>query len=290
MSLGIDHPLLAVRDMSVAAATAQRLGFTLNPLHQHPWGTCNHLLIFDTNMVEIISVDRPEKTTMADENGFHFGAFIESRLKYQEGIAMTALEAADMPADHAAVRARGFDAPPPIVFRRVGHGSDGSSTEVAVSLNMLMYTQAPWLSQFLCQQHNPALLRANPQWQRHTNTVRNIDEVWIRASDPAAHRAFFAQIHGESAVAEVRGGFSVRTDKGTFFVVEPDEALREFPSLQDVQGDEDGAVALRLGCESLAAAQAHWEQQGVPFHKVDAAQAHIPPAVLGNTVFAFRQR
>ena len=43
MTRGIDHLVLAVRDLEKARTFYQRLGFTLTPRAQHPWGTANHL-------------------------------------------------------------------------------------------------------------------------------------------------------------------------------------------------------------------------------------------------------
>jgi len=37
-TLGLDHPLVAVRDMDNARSTYTELGFTLSPQGMHPWG------------------------------------------------------------------------------------------------------------------------------------------------------------------------------------------------------------------------------------------------------------
>ena len=43
MPRGIDHLVIAVRDLDAARATYQRLGFTLTPEARHPFGNCDHL-------------------------------------------------------------------------------------------------------------------------------------------------------------------------------------------------------------------------------------------------------
>ncbi len=60
---GIDHPVIAVRDMEVARQTFMRLGFTVPPRGSHvEWGTGNWCIMFPEDYLElrgIIDTDRP---------------------------------------------------------------------------------------------------------------------------------------------------------------------------------------------------------------------------------------
>ena len=60
---GIDHPVIAVRDMEEARQTFMRLGFTVPPRGSHvEWGTGNWCIMFTEDYLElrgIIDTDRP---------------------------------------------------------------------------------------------------------------------------------------------------------------------------------------------------------------------------------------
>lgn len=125
MSFGVDHPLVAVADLDVAAKRAMALGFTLNPRHSHPLGTDNHLLFLHNNFIELIGIAQPVLTDYSDVNGFQFAKLIEARLALGEGVAMLALDSDAMERDHALVVERGFESHAPIEFRRMAHLSSG---------------------------------------------------------------------------------------------------------------------------------------------------------------------
>ncbi|TAN63575.1 MAG: VOC family protein, partial [Magnetospirillum sp.] len=53
---GLDHVILAVRDLDTAAAAFQRLGFTLSARGEHAeWGTANRCLMFGDDYIELLA-------------------------------------------------------------------------------------------------------------------------------------------------------------------------------------------------------------------------------------------
>jgi hypothetical protein len=58
---GIDHLVLCVRSLEAAHETYTRLGFTLTPPAQHPWGTANRLVQLQGNFLELLAIADPKK-------------------------------------------------------------------------------------------------------------------------------------------------------------------------------------------------------------------------------------
>ena len=56
MPRGIDHLVIAVRDLDAARATYQRLGFTLTPEARHPFGTKNALVQLNGAFLELVAM------------------------------------------------------------------------------------------------------------------------------------------------------------------------------------------------------------------------------------------
>lgn len=289
MSFGIDHPLIAVHDLAAAADQARRLGFRLNPRHQHPWGTDNHLLFFPDNFIELIGIGRPERLDYRDANGFQFGQQVAGRLQIGEGIAMVALESEDMARDRQTLIQRGANPPPPIVFRRLAHLPDGRTEEVGVSLDILYDERAPYIAQFLCQQLRPELFRIDSSLEHHPNTAKGITAVWYVSRHPHRDVAVMRGIHGEANVAACDGGYRFETNKGTGYLLSPTAIEQRFPLLKGIDDGQTRGVALSLKCDSLATAKQTWSSQNITFIEISPRCCDIPPEVLGGTLLRFEE-
>ena len=80
---GIDHLVLAVRDLDAAARTYSALGFTLTPRAEHPWGTANRLVQLDGSFLEVLEVAHPERLVEHGPRSFSFGAYKREWLERQ---------------------------------------------------------------------------------------------------------------------------------------------------------------------------------------------------------------
>src|SRR5262245_57096215 len=60
IATGIDHPIIAVRDMAAGRATFEQLGFTVTPRGRHlEWGTGNWCIMFDRDYIELRGIIDP---------------------------------------------------------------------------------------------------------------------------------------------------------------------------------------------------------------------------------------
>ena len=283
--LGIDHPLVAVRDMDKACDDFAKLGFFINPRHHHPWGTDNHLLMFPENFIEVISIYDHSKLDLTNEKGFAFGRFISNSIERKEGISLVALHSKDARADHALMEGRGVENMGIVDFRRVAHRPDGSEEEAVVSLVMLINSEAPSVSHFFCHQHKPHLVWVK-DWMTHPNGANGITCVSYVARDPVSLQARFSGIYGAEAVAMEDGYLRVNTDRGVFEVLTPEQAQIRFRGVDVPIADDQlpGGVAIRVSTVSLAQARTHLDTQQVAYIETDDGGLRIPAHYAGNTI------
>ena len=223
---GIDHLVLAVRDLDAAAARYEALGFTLTPRAEHPWGTANRLVQLDGSFLELLTVADPARIVEHGPRQFSFGAWNRDWLASREGLSMLVFEGHDTLAERDQFAASGvlrdLD---PFDFERMATLPDGTRRRVAFSLAFAVSERLPAAPMFTCRQHAPELFW-NPAYQRHANGARAIGEVVMVADDPPALGAVFAAIEGETAVARDGDGLRVDTARGLVRVMTP-AAYRE---------------------------------------------------------------
>ncbi len=283
--LGIDHPLVAVRDMDKACEDFARLGFFINPRHHHPWGTDNHLLMFPENFIEVISIYDDSKLDLTNERGFAFGRFISNSIERREGISLVALHSEDARADHALMEERGVENDGIVDFRRVAHRPDGSEEEAVVSLVMLINSECPAISHFFCHQHKPHLVWVE-EWMQHPNGANAITAVSYVAQEPAELEARFAGIYGQDAVSLQPGYLEVQTDRGIFEVMSPEFSRKRFAGVDLPLDDSQmpSGVAIRVTTATPDSARALLIKNGVEFVTTPEGGIRIPAHYAGNTI------
>ena len=135
MARGIDHLVLAVRDLDAAAAHYRALGFTVGARNRHPWGTENHIVQFPGAFLELIGLGEGAEIALAEPGTFSFATRIRDSLAQDgDNFAMLVVESADALADKAAFDAAGFGGFETFFFERKGMRPDGTQVRVAFTL------------------------------------------------------------------------------------------------------------------------------------------------------------
>lgn len=283
--LGIDHPLVAVRDMDKVSDDFAKLGFFINPRHHHPWGTDNHLLMFPDNFIELISIYDHSKLDLKNERDFAFGRFISDAIERREGISLVALHSEDARADHQLMEQRGVENNGIVDFRRIAHRPDGSEEEAVVSLVMLINSPQPAISHFFCHQHKPHLVWVD-EWMQHPNGANGITAVSYIAEQPQQLQARFTGIYGEEAVSVEPGYLKVQTDRGIFEVLSPQRAEQRFAGVElPVSPDQlPTGVAIRVSTQTPDVAKQILIDSGIPFADTEDGGLRVAAAYAGNTI------
>ena len=217
-SFGIDHPLIATRDVAGLRNRLISLGFTMTPIGRHPWGTSTSLAMFRGCLIEIMGVYDEALLDTHPAGDFRFGRHVHSHLQAREGVALTALHSEDSRADADRAEAAGFTVAGHLEFGRDVTLPDGRQDRTKTTLALMPDTQFPRLSFFLCQQHRPELIYV-PRWLEHPNPACGIAGVTIRAEarDRTALRPRLERLYGP--VREVQGGFETQTANGVMRVL-----------------------------------------------------------------------
>jgi len=195
--IGLDHAVIAVRDLDAAAAEWAALGFRLSPrgTHSPHMGSGNYTMMFGEDYIELLGVitEQPHNQGLRD--------FLAGR----EGLERCAFTTTNAAAGVAALQARGIAANGPVEFGRPVTMPDGSAAEARFSVMHWPAGEAPGgLRIFACQHHTRGAVWV-PELQKQHNGVSGIIRALVATPDPAGAAANMARLTG-SAV-QVEGAF-----------------------------------------------------------------------------------
>jgi len=219
-SLGIDHPLVLVRDIEAMAAKYRRLGFNTAPTGRHPWGTSTSLVMFDRQALELMGV---YDETLLDSHAvgdFRFGRHMADALAEREGVSLVALYSEDASGDRNRLEARGLAAQGRVDFRRKVKVPGRDWDEAVVTLEILVDPAMPRASNFLCQQHRPELIWV-AEWLMHPNGATGFAGITYATTEPERLLRRLTLLFGDDAIRPTEFGHEVATANGMIRVAAP---------------------------------------------------------------------
>jgi len=231
MNRALDHLVLAVNDLEAAREAYARMGFTLTPPAQHPWGTANSLVQLQGNFLELLAIADQAKIPAPEPGRFSFGAFNQTFLKRREGLSMLVFQSTDARRDQAEFKARGVETYEPFDFSRQAKLPDGSTKTVAFSLAFATEPRMPEAAFFTCQQHAPEFFW-KPEYQRHANGARAVVEVVMLGNDPGGLVEFFGKLVEPAAVTRSEGALRVGLGEGALRVLDATRLAQRFPGIR----------------------------------------------------------
>jgi len=266
MSRGIDHLVLAVQDLDAAAAEYERLGFTLTPRAQHPFGTGNRLAQFDHDFLELLAVTQPQDINDHQDGVVSFGAFNLDYLDVREGMSMIALKSDGWEEDRKTFGDAGLNLSAPFEFSRLARQPDGSDVTVGFKLTFVPDPATPEAIFFTCDhQHAPEYFY-KPAFQKHENGATAIDEVMMVANDPSQSKDFFDRLYGSENVRHEGGKMVIQGDGSRFVIMTPKELVAAYPVGQPITFTGDLAFAgYRVLVGDIAVTKSVLETNGIKF-------------------------
>ncbi len=284
MTRGIDHLVVAVRDLDEAARLYERLGFQVGARNRHPWGTENRVIQLPGSFIELITVGEGAAIPPREPRRFSFGAFVRDYLSSREGLAMLVLDSTDSQADAAGFAASGIGAFEPFFFERRGRRPDGSETHVAFTLAFAEDPEAAKAGFFVCQQHYPENFW-NGAFQRHLNRASALSSATLAAPDPAAHEAFLTHFTGVSPASPDGDDLSYPLARGRIDVVTPDDAAELYGSVE-AERDTAAFVAFAVRIPNLQSQAALLAEGGVPYQAI-GSRLVVPASAAHGVTIAF---
>ena len=277
---GINHLVIAARDLDALRNVWEGLGFTLAPRGQHPFGTGNTVIQLHGNYIELLAVTQPEDVPEHGPDRFSFAAFNRDYLERHDGFSMLVLGSEDARADIDAWRAAGLKTYDGFEFSRPARMADGQEVTVGFSLAFVSSPAAPWLGTFACQHFMPDYY-AQPTFQTHANTATTVHDVWISGARAQGLARYFETLVGTQAMRKP-GRVDIPTASGTIVLADPGTFEASFGTPPPHPGDGPHLAGLTIDCRNLDAVRA------TGLTRVGERLVLLPDSAFGTAV-AFRQ-
>ena len=176
--ISIDHVVINTRyEMDEAAEQFASLGFTLTDRGYHTLGSINHLMMFNTDYLELIGLPAASGGNTVTRPGISDAPV---------GINGLVFKTADASQTYAHLQSVGMDGDPPKAFSRPvelgGQVRDASFRTIHVQPDAFAAGRL-----YFCEHLTPELVW-QPQWQVHQNNSSRVAEVVI-VSDATAELA-----------------------------------------------------------------------------------------------------
>lgn len=252
---GIDHPVIAVRDLDGARKTYERLGFTIPPRGRHPlWGTGNLCIMFENDYLELRGViDSSEYTKKLE-------AFLDTR----EGLMGTALGTDNAKATFESLTTSGVDPNPVHELTRSFELPEGTE-EVRFALSFLKEEDSPGLMNVvLCQHLSPEKIR-RPEWLQHANGVMGVHSLTSVVSEIDRTELAMQRLFGASNVNRIDNSLTARTSPDSYieFLRPSDIGARLGSTTPSPPPHPPYLACVTLTVQDLAKSQSYLKSVGV---------------------------
>jgi catechol 2,3-dioxygenase-like lactoylglutathione lyase family enzyme len=236
---GIDHVVIAVRDLDRAEAQFRRLGFTPTARGHHvKLGSYNHCAMFTEDYLELLG--QGERARPA----------LERFLRVREGIAGIALRTPNARETFADMRKLGVGAAEPVDFGRPVDTPDGVR-EARFTTTELDNAATAGIRVFFCEHKTPELVWL-PRYLAQPNGVTRLAGLTV-VDAGTAFANLFRRVLGEAS--------------GAIEYLTPATAAQRFPGDPILAVTPPYVAAVRLRVKDRAATARLLEGSGVPVRK-----------------------
>ncbi|MFN0044077.1 MAG: VOC family protein [Alphaproteobacteria bacterium] len=265
--LGIDHALVAVRDLEAARIAYRRLGFAVSPRGSHiGWGTANYCIMFPDDYVELIGIiDSSQFTNNLDK-------FLARR----EGLMGLAWATRDAAATKTELTQSGIAGDGPKDLKRRLELPDGTALP-AFKLIYLPQTATPALSSFICQHLTPELVR-RPEWLTHANGAIGLKGISVAVASVEGLAEAYTRLFGSGAVTRTDDTVSVRVGGHLVMFATPDGLDMLHPGIEPPSvSSMPYPLVMTVRVEDLAKTASYLERKGVDPGSIEDGSALVGP-------------
>ncbi|OAN44474.1 VOC family protein [Magnetospirillum moscoviense] len=265
---GLDHAVIAVRDLNQAAETFARLGFTLTPKGVHSeWGTANHCIMFGQDYIAL----------QAAEGAGSEAESLRAYTAQHEGLIGIAIGSDNGAAAIESLRRAGLDVPDPASLSRKLETPKGTAT-LMFSETLLPAEATPGVRSRLVQ-HITAERERFPEWMAHPNGAFGIAAITAIIDEPAALTASWDKVFGPHSSVLTDTTVTVHTGRGLVFLTPPDDVTQLHPEAElDELPPAPALVALALQVADTGRAAELLARNKVSFSRDSEGTIRIPPS------------
>ncbi len=267
MKRAFDHLVLAIDDLAIASDFYERIGFTLTPSAQHPFGTGNRLAQLQGCFLEILGITAPDDIPAAVPGVFSFGAFNRDYLARGQGLSMIVLQTRDAEADRQDFKKNNLTTYDLFDFSRIARQPDGRDVTVGFTLAFVSVPELPEAMAFTCEQWRPDLFWKS-EYQIHANSAQRINEVFLVAEDPVPAETFIK-------------GLSLDPIYGRVNVMSGIEFKRRFSGVSMPNGRFAG---YQIGVDDIHKVRTCMEQNGVDYVDNSSGLWVTPDVGFGSVI------
>ena len=246
---GIDHVVIAVRDLDRAQRTFERLGFTLTPRGFHTLGSANHCAMLGSDYIELLALPHPHSAL----------AYYTEFLARGEGLAAVALATANADAAYAELAAAGIEADAPLDFSRPVRLAEGER-DAAFRIVQLPPALTPGCRSFLCQHYTRDLVW-RPEYRSHAIGVTGLAAIAVVAEDAVSAARDYARLF-DATPQKIDEGLLVTTGSAPVAVAARWKLGRRLPGVDLPLRARPMVAALFLRVTDRAAAAAALRRGG----------------------------
>lgn len=268
----LDHVVIDVRDrMDEAARTFTSLGFRLTPRGHHTLGSMNHLMMFQTDYLELL--------------GFGAGGASRPELApFPIGLNGLVFKTEDADQAHAHASAVGLPILPVQSFSRPVE-LDGMRQDARFRTTRLDPDRIAMGRVYFCEHLTPELVW-RPEWQEHPSGARAISRVVVAAPDPKATALLFRGLFGGGALSNQGDRCVVAAGTARVELATPAAVAAEFgEAAPEAAGRSEYLAALVIAVGSPA--DTAERLRGAPGIRVEPQRVVVPARVAFNTTLVF---
>ena len=248
--IGLDHVVVAVRDLDASAKTWGAVGFTISPrgLHSAHLGSGNYTIMFGPDYIELLGI-----VTVTEHNA-GTRAFLDKR----EGLERSAFTAVDAAKGVAELNAKGIAATGPLDFSRPVDLPNGGKSEARFSTMHWPSDEKPGGMRIFACQHLTRDAVWIPELQVHKNTAKRLDRVEIISADPRKAADHMARLIDQTVVLEDDGAYRVPSGstRAAFVFLSEGQLRARYPGLSLGVLPVEGAISLCIRVDDDEAALA----------------------------------
>ena len=215
---GIDHVVIAVRDLDSTQDAFKRMGFTLTPRGHHTLGSENHCVMFAHDYLELLMV--PQRSA-GREYYYDFA-------RIGDGLAAVALKTDNARGAFGELTAAAFAPSDPVDFSRPVQLAEGTKS-ASFRITQLGLEQTPGGQVFLCQ-HFTRDVVWRPEYQTHANTATGLAALAIVSADVGAAAAAYARLFDVKA-RTIDGGLLIDSGDTPIAVVSEAALAKKLPGV-----------------------------------------------------------
>ena len=274
---GIDHAVVAVKDLDAAAANWKQLGFTISPrgTHSAHMGTGNYTIMLAEDYMELLGV------LNATEHNAPSRAYLEQTGGGIERIAFTTPSAA---AGAAELRSMGYVPIGPTDFERPVTMPNGTQSAAKFRTFQWPVAEAPGGMRIFACQHKTRETVWIPELMTHKNGAKRLRKVLLLAPEPAKEAAQLARMIDREAKAEPDGAIAVPSgaDRADFVFMTREQLGARYPTVALTGLAERGAAGLVI-VAALTSTENVLKSAGIR----SAAAICVAPTAANGTLLAF---